>query len=153
MATGGYILANSSTNTGSITCIGSMYTPVVTLVGGAGNTVPVYVGNSGTYVQIGPLVHVNIYLAGDGGAEGAGTGTFTVSLPVVGAPSNEPGGYFPAGYLANGTSESPLWAQFTNGGSQVDLAHEDVLNNFVVITGSGQDSTTRSVRLKFSYYS
>ena len=126
------------------------FTPTVTLVGGAGNTVPVYSTNTGRYTRVGNRVFVDIYLTGDGGAEGAGTGTFTVAIPIA-ANASFPASYFPVGFFANGTAEDPLWGQIAAGASVIDFAYEDVLNNFVVMTGAEQNNVTRTVRLKFSY--
>lgn len=126
------------------------YTPTVTLVGGAGNTVPVYTTNSGRYERIGSRVFVDVYLTGDGGAEGAGTGTFSVALPIA-ANASQKTSYFPCGHFANSTSEDPIWGQIAGGGTVIDFAYEDVLNNFTVMTGAEQNNATRSVRLKFAY--
>lgn len=71
------------------------FTPTVTLVGGAGNTVPVYSTNTGRYIRNGNQVSVEILLTGDGGAEGAGTGVINVALPfTANATSAQP---FPDG--------------------------------------------------------
>lgn len=126
------------------------FTPTVTLVGGAGNTVPVYVTNTGRYTRVGRQVFAEVYLTGDGGAEGAGTGTFNVALPVTASASN-PTSYFPTGIFANGTAEDPVWGQIVGGGTTIELVYEDVLNNLVAMTGAEQSSTTRTVRLKFFY--
>ena len=126
------------------------YTPTVTLVGGAGNTVPVYSTNTGRYEQIGQRVFVTVYLTGDGGNEGAGTGVFTVALPGA-SNASAPTSYFPVGFFANGTAEDPLWGQIAAGASVMDFAYEDVLNNFTVMTGAEQNNATRTLRLQFSY--
>lgn len=126
------------------------FTPTVALVGGAGNTTPVYVTNTGRYTRIGNRVFVDVYLTGDGGAEGAGTGTFSVALPVTASASN-PTSYFPCGFFANGTAEDPIWGQIAGSGVAIDFAYEDVLNNFTVMTGAEQNNVTRTVRLKFQY--
>ncbi len=146
---GGILLENSGQSTLSNYTEGT-FTPTVTLVGGAGNTVPVYSTNTGRYTRIGNRVFVDVYLTGDGGAEGAGTGVFSVALPVVASASN-PTSYFPAGFFANGTAEDPLWGQIVGSGSVIDFAYEDVLNNFTVMTGAEQNNATRTVRLKFFY--
>lgn len=126
------------------------FAPTVTLVGGAGNTVPVYSTNTGRFTRIGNRVFVSIYLTGDGGDEGAGSGTLTVALPVA-ANASFPTSYFPIGHFANGTAEDPIWGKIAGGAQVVDFAYEDVLNNFTVATGAEQNNTTRSVRLEFSY--
>lgn len=58
------------------------YAPTVTLVGGAGNTVPVYTTNQGRYKKIGKTVHFAFMVDGDGGTDGAGTGVINIALPV-----------------------------------------------------------------------
>lgn len=126
------------------------FAPTVTLVGGAGNTVPVYTTNTGRVTLIGNQAFVDVYLTGDGGAEGAGSGVFSVALPVASSASH-PTSYFPCGYFANGTAEDPIWGQIAAGGTVIDFAYEDVLNNFTAMTGAEQNSTTRTVRLKFFY--
>ena len=126
------------------------FTPTVTLVGGAGNTVPVYSTNTGRYTRIGNRVFVDVYLTGDGGNEGAGSGTFTVAIPIA-SNASHPTSYFPCGFFANNTAEEPIWGQIAGGASVIDFAYEDVLNNFTVMTGAEQNNATRTVRLKFSY--
>jgi hypothetical protein len=59
----------------------------MTLVGGAGNTVPVYSTNTGRYTRVGNTIFVNVYLTGDGGAEGAGTGQINIALPITASAS------------------------------------------------------------------
>lgn len=146
---GGVTFAGSGQSTLSNYTEGT-FTPTVTLVGGAGNTVPVYSTNTGRYTQTGRIVYVDVYLTGDGGAEGAGTGVFNVALPVTASASN-PTSYFPCGIFVNGTAEDPVWGQITAGGTTISLVYEDVLNNLLDMTGAEQSSTTRTVRLKFFY--
>lgn len=66
------------------------YTPTVTLVGGAGNTVPTFTTQLGRWCKIGKTVFVQLaFLNDSGGTQGAGTGAFTVALPeAVGASVN-----------------------------------------------------------------
>ncbi len=93
---------------------------------------------------------MDVYLTGDGGAEGAGTGVFTVAIPIASSASH-PTSYFPVGFFANGTAEEPIWGQIAAGASVIDFAYEDVLNNFTAMTGAEQNNVTRTVRLKFNY--
>lgn len=150
MASGGYVIADSGNVNNPFVYIEGTFTPTVTLVGGAGNTVPVYSTNTGRYTRLGNRVFVDIYLTGDGGAEGAGTGTFNVALPITASASNPPS-YFPAGAFINGTAEDPIWGEIAASGTTISLNYEDVLNNLVAMTGAEQSSTTRTVRLKFFY--
>ena len=146
---GGVAFAGSGQSTLSNYTEGT-FTPTVTLVGGAGNTVPVYSTNTGRHTRIGRQVFVEVYLTGDGGAEGAGTGVFNVNLPITASASN-PTSYFPVGIFVNGTAEDPVWGQIVASGTTIELAYEDVLNNLTSMTGAEQNNTTRTVRLKFFY--
>jgi len=56
------------------------FVPTVTLVGGAGNTVPIYTNNIGRKITVGKIVFYDIFLSVDGGAEGAGTGVINIAL-------------------------------------------------------------------------
>ena len=143
---GGVTFAGSGQSTLSNYTEGT-FTPTVTVAGG---TVPVYSTNTGRYTRIGRQVFVDVYLTGDGGAEGAGGTSFTVALPITASASN-PTSYFPTGIFVNGTSEDPVWGQIAAGGTTIELAYEDVLNNLVAMTGANQDNITRTVRLKFNY--
>ena len=132
------------------TYIESTFTPTVTLVGGAGNTVPVYTVNTGRYTRIGNRVFVDIWLTGDGGAEGAGTGTFTVAIPVA-ASTSHPSGFFPVGAGQNGGSEYIFYGSILASASVMTIHYFDAITNRTDFTGALQNNTTRSVRLKFQY--
>lgn len=125
------------------------YTPVITLVGGAGNTVPVYSTNSGNYTRIGNRVYVDILFTGDGGAEGAGSGQFTVSLPVN-YSNSVVGGYYSLGYFQNSTTFDLVLGQLT-GGNLIALIYQNTLGTFTTMTGANQNNTTREVKLSFNY--
>ena len=141
---GGSALANYTT--------WANYTPTVTLVGGAGNTVPVYSTNSGRWMQIGKQVFVEVYLSGDGGNEGAGTGNFSIALPVaVGASAASGTDYVPCGRGVNDTSRFALYAQATAGASVMALAYWATATSFPLFTGADQNNATRSVRVQYSY--
>jgi hypothetical protein len=128
------------------------FTPTVTLAGGAGNTTPVYSTNTGRYTQIFNQVLVDVLLSGDGGDEGAGSGTVTIALPVA-AHASHSGDRFVAGSAQNGTSEYMLFGQISGGASTVSLQFLDTAAtadspNF---TGALQNNTSRVIRLKFFY--
>lgn len=135
------------------------FVPTVTLVGGAGNTVPVYSTNTGRYTIRGNTVFVDIWLTGDGGAEGAGTGQVNIALPFTSAASH-PDGRSVAGVSINGTAEIDIYGTLAGSVSTISLFSRAVVSilgtnvqtadigNF---TGAGQNSTTRSIRLKFFY--
>lgn len=122
------------------------YTPIVTLVGGAGNTVPVYLVNTGRWCRIGNRVFVDIFLGNDGGAEGAGTGNLTISLPVATGASNFAGRIFCGFYLNNITSDA-IGVILTAGATTVALTVRAGSN----LKGDDQNSTSRGLALSFSY--
>ncbi len=126
------------------------FTPTVTLVGGAGNTVPVYTINSGRYTRIGNRVFVMIRLNGDGGAEGAGTGQFTVALPI--AVSASAVGNVPiVGQSTNSTTIAIMVAAIAAGASTVALSSFNTISTTATFTGASQNNTTRDVSLAFFY--
>lgn len=135
--------------TGVPTYVATTYTPTVTLVGGAGNTVPVYTTNTGNYTQIGNRVFVDVYLTGDGGAEGAGTGIMTIALPV--AMSSMPGNDLPVGIALNNATYYQLLADWGGGGSTIALQYWTSVSAIANFTGADQNNTTRLIRLQFSY--
>lgn len=126
------------------------FTPTVTLVGGAGNTTPVYSTNTGRYTRIGNRVFVDVFLANDGGAEGAGTGQVTVALPIA-AHASTPSESFPVGSAQNSTTEYPLWGQVNAGASTISLIYFDTISNRTNFTGALQNNTVRYIRLNFQY--
>jgi hypothetical protein len=126
------------------------WTPVVTLVGGAGNVVPVYTTNSGTWTRIGRLVFFNIELTGDGGAEGAGTGQMYISLPFT--PSAEQLKIrIPVGTAINGANEHVLFSELNPSVATMAIYKDNVTGSdldLVTMTGSDQNNTTRSIYLQ-----
>lgn len=127
------------------------YTPTVTLVGGAGNTVPVYSTNTGRWMRVGKTVFVQVVLADDGGAEGAGTGIFTVALPVAVGASAPGSHYVPAGRAVNDTSRFMLYIDLAASATTASLAYWATSTSFPTLTGADQNNATRSVTLHFSY--
>lgn len=128
----------------------STFTPTVTLVGGAGNTVPVYSTNSGRYMRIGNRVFVDILLTGDGGAEGAGTGQINVALPVA-ASASFPAESFPAGNARNSAAEYAIHVEIAASATKAMLYYFDTISNRSSFTGDLQNNTTRFIRLSFNY--
>lgn len=120
------------------------WTPVVTLVGGAGNTVPVYTTNSGVYTRIGRVVLFCILLSGDGGAEGAGTGQITISLPFS-TSSAQLAVRAVSGTAVNGANETLLSIQFAASSSTFSLFGG--ASDLTSFTGAGQNNTSRSISL------
>ena len=133
----------------------STFTPTVTLVGGAGNTTPVYLTNTGRYTRIGNRVFVDIYLTGDGGAEGAGTGTVDLALPIQ-AGASQPNGLMSIGSISNSAEEQPCYGLIQAGTSSISLSMlADTAgaeqSNIAQVTGADQNNATRSIRLQFFY--
>lgn len=160
MATAGYATLDSgsgkiSPSQNSINSGKGTFTPTVTLIGGAGNTIPVYTTNSGRWTQVDSTVFVDIFLNGDGGDEGAGTGIFNINLPFAASASHQDG-MFGAGVLNNGTRRSACYGVIPGGANTVSLrmqadiagvAQSDIVN----VTGADQNNASRSIRLKFFY--
>ena len=125
------------------------WVPVVTLVGGAGNVVPVYTTNSGTYTRIGRTVFFNILLTGDGGAEGAGTGVFTITLPFSTAAS-QLDILIPCGVLGNGGTEHMLFAHLIPSSPTFHLATDTIVAARVEntdLTGADQNNAARYIEV------
>lgn len=122
------------------------FSPTVTLVGGSGNTVPVYTTNTGRYCQIGNVVHVIVKLQGDGGAEGAGTGTLTIAMPV----SIVTAVFQVAGYMQNSIVESIVFAQKSSS-TTISLYRFSTISTTAIVTGADQNNTSREIELCFFY--
>lgn len=146
---GGVVFAASGQSTLSNYTEGT-FTPTVTLVGGAGNTVPVYSTNTGRYTRIGNRVFVDVYLTGDGGDEGAGTGTVNIALPVAASASN-PAGARECGRAINNVSEYLIAGEITGGASTVSLSYYNLISTTAAFTGADQNNATRTIRLQFFY--
>jgi hypothetical protein len=126
------------------------FTPTVTLVGGANNTVPVYTTNTGYWTRVANIVYVQVYLTGDGGNEGAGTGQMNIALPVT-ASANQPAYYVPVGTaFNNATFFNVIDGQIQASATTIELARINA-GAFASFTGVDQNNATRSVRLSFSY--
>jgi len=127
----------------------STFAPTVTLVGGAGNTVPVYTTNTGRYTRIGNRVFVDIELTGDGGAEGAGTGAFNIALPITvfASAANK---LIQCGHVSNGASIYGILGYITVSATTVELYY---INGTALtgVTGALQNDASRLVRLSFWY--
>lgn len=127
------------------------FTPTVTLVGGAGNTVPVYSTNAGRYSVMNGQCYVSIALDGDNGAEGAGTGTFTVALPVAIGSSEPQGQQILLGVGLNNATRYELASTLVSGATTIALAYFNTATSIAAFTGADQNNTSRGVRLKFFY--
>lgn len=130
------------------------YTATLTLVGGAGNTVPTYTGQSfSRWQQVGKRVDVDIDLTNSaGGTAGAGTGTLTVALPVaVSASGSAAGTGYVAGVAVNGSVVSLLHGILVAGATTLSLNYSDTIASVAAFTGVMQNNVARKLRLSFSY--
>lgn len=123
------------------------YTPVMTLVGGAGDITPVYTTNTAQYIAVGDLIYVTIQFSGDGGAEGAGTGVINISLPNIARTGTAGLTILPAGRMRNGATTQSIV------GVVAGTATTVYLNTLagVDLTGADQNNTTRNIYLSFAY--
>ncbi len=128
----------------------STWTPIVTLVGGAGNTVPVYTDNVGVYTRIGNVVYCNVTLNGDGGAEGAGTGAITISLPISASALNPGATMGVVGGALNNATRYLLFPSVST--TTATIFYWASLTTYTQLTGADQNNATRSIALQFWYY-
>lgn len=126
------------------------FTPTVTLVGGAGNTVPVYSTNSGRYIQIGNIVHAKIFLSSDGGNEGAGTGEINIALPVAVSASASTN-YSIAGRGLNNATEYLLLAVISASATTVPIRYWSSISAIASFTGAHQNNATRFISIELMY--
>jgi hypothetical protein len=124
------------------------WTPIVTLVGGSGNTVPVYTTNLGRYTRIGNRVFCEIILSGDGGDEGAGTGTVAISLPFGAVSSGL--NYWGLGYVYNSTTELQPLPVISSGASIVIINYWNA-GTIISLTGAGQNNASRGIQISIVY--
>lgn len=133
------------------------FDPVVTLVGGAGNTVPVYSTNTGRYCRVGMLCFVEMWLTGDGGAEGAGSGNFNVALPLpagasLAGPATVTGMDPFCGVALNGSTTYFLCGYIPPSATTIQCRNMKIGTiDTEGFTGVQQNNATRSVHLKFFY--
>ena len=125
-------------------------TPTVTLVGGAGNTVPVYTTNTCRWMQIGKKVSLAVRLTGDGGNEGAGTGVLTLTLPVATGASIS-GLNRPIGRMVNNATVSVLYGQLTASSTALSLTYMATISTNPVVTGAEQNNATRTIDIAMDY--
>lgn len=150
MATSGNMLCDDGNSTSIMKYVEGTFTPTVTLVGGAGNTVPVYSTNTGRYTRIGNRVFAAVLLTGDGGAEGAGTGTVNIALPIA-AGASQPAGQHVVGRMGNGSTVAIVTGEITGSASTISLNYFDTISTVTILAGDSQNSTARTIRLAFSY--
>ena len=126
------------------------YVPEITLVGGAGNTVPVFTNNIGHYTRIGEVVFVSVEFSGDGGAEGAGTGQVTISLPLASSANNY-NTPFIIGVMVNGSVSGVVTGTVASTATTIPLSYYSLVTSSIAMTGADQNNAARSIHLAFSY--
>lgn len=127
------------------------YTGTITLVGGAGNTVPTYSFFNSRYVRIGNLVMVSInYFNGAGGTAGAGTGAINIALPVaVGASAA--GGVQLAGWVSTSTTVLAGYVLLPAGATTLQLFWQATTTSIAAVIGNNQNVAQRQINLGFFY--
>jgi len=125
------------------------FAPTVTLVGGAGNTVPVYSTNLGRYQKRGTTVFVDVYLTGDGGDEGAGTGVINIALPVTAGSNVNGNGAGITGYVLNGADNMICNGTIAQSADVMSLKVWTSIKVFGDLTGADQDDNARTIHLHF----
>ena len=130
------------------------FTPTVTFVQTtyAGNVTPEYTENVGRYTRIGRKMFVDVWLAGDGGNEGAGTGEIQVALPVA-ASENETQLSPSVGYAANGTSAYYLYGYLNANSATIQLRYMGATNTTAISWFGGllQNNAARYIWMSFNY--
>lgn len=124
-------------------------TPTVTLVGGAGNTVPQYATNGCRYSVLGQTVQLDVDLHGASGNSGNGTGIINIALPLPTNLSSNTFGSFPCGGYANSALGNEVYCNFGAGSSTATLLSGELLSSG--IGGTQQSGSDRSIKLHFSY--
>lgn len=125
------------------------YTPTVTSSVG-GDTIPVYSTNSGRYTRIGNVVHVDINLTGDGGAEGSGSGNLRIALPIsIGASIGN--NIIPCGRFFNSGTFGLLITSLTAGAAYAEFAYFNAISTTAAFTPTLQNNTTRAINVSFRY--
>lgn len=146
-----YIPSASASSAGLLSYyVESTWAPTVTLVGGAGNIVPVYTTNSARYTRIGNRVFCEIVLLGDGGAEGAGSGRVNIALPFT-ASASALEVYRPVGWAINNTTEYMIYGRINASSGTIFLTYISSVSALGNFTGDQQNNTTREIRLAFFY--
>lgn len=139
---------------GSLFHAWASYTATLTLVGGAGNTVPTYTGQTfARWQQVGKRVDVEIDLVNTaGGTAGAGTGQVTIALPVaISASGSAAGTAVPCGLAVNGAANYPIIGNLAASAGTIPLAYLDTIASSASFTGALQNNVTRRIAIKFSY--
>lgn len=149
----GVVSSLVTTNSSGVPSLQSMawssYSPTVTLVGGSGNTVPVYTTNTGRFCRMGNTVFFEVTLQGDGGAEGAGTGSINIALPVNAASSGSVSVI--RGDFTNGALLGILQGSIVTSGSTIAFAYWNTISTVTSFVGNNQNDTSRNINIQGWY--
>lgn len=135
----------------------STFTPTVTLVGGAGNTVPSYTTNTARYTLVDNRVIVSINLENSsGGTAGAGTGAVNINLPFTSSATAVARQFSICGRTLNGSTTNHAGVYITPSATtaKIYLITSDLVTGSLVETpmiGSDQNNTSRNIHLSFIY--
>lgn len=146
----GFLIGNGTSAFTTLTNTAwTTFTPTLTLVGGAGNTVPTFSTTNARYRVIGDVCKIQIFLNNtSGGTAGAGTGALTVALPVaIGASST--GARPIVGTLVNGATINHLNAFLTASATTLTLNGGD--STTAVQGGQLNDANTRQISIVVDY--
>lgn len=128
------------------------FTPTLTLVGGAGNTVPTFASTTARFQTVGNVVHVAVNLTNSaGGTAGAGTGTLNMALPVTAGASNT-AAYSAVGFLVDGSLDLVMHAQVGAGSTTAIFLVQTSATAFATVQGASlNDANNRQLQMKFFY--
>ena len=111
---------------------------------------PVYSTNICRYRRLGDLAWVQMYLNGDGGAEGAGSGQINLALPIA-VSSNALILTVNAGVGRDGVSDRIIYADIVPGATTIAISYVNTTSLISSLKGSDQANTTRAIRIEFWY--
>lgn len=127
------------------------FTPTLVLTGGSGNVVPQYATTQAYYLTLGNTCFVKVYLSGDGGNEGAGTGAMSLTLPVT-AAAEQPEHVFYVGLGYNDPNAYHLLGQIlASAPGAMDLKYFSAIFTLSNWSGPVQNNPVRSMSFDFSY--
>lgn len=127
------------------------YSCTVSLVGGSGNVTPVYLTTACAYAKFGNWVWVQVYLSGDGGNEGAGTGNINIALPFTASTINVNEMQQSIGYALNNATEYQIVGAIASGATTIRLRYWSLISATSAITGAEQNNASRLISLGFWY--
>ena len=127
------------------------FTPTITLVGGAGNTVPTFTTNEARYQQIGNVVFVIVYLNNTAGnVAGAGTGQINIAAPIaVGASAANSIPY--SSIFTNGATSNLVAPGIVAGATTFPLAKLVGTTYSNLIGNDLNDANGRQIQMSFFY--